>query len=45
MMAKVTIGQERLSCGMALVKDLCDESGQSDTTKMLGVGYTCITYK
>jgi len=44
MMAKVTIGQERLSCGMALVKDLCDESGQSDTHSCCNNLYTQVVF-
>ena len=44
MMAKVTIGQERLSCGMALVKDLCDESHQSDTHSCCNNLYTQVAF-
>ena len=44
MMAKVTIGQERLSCGMALVKDLCDESHQSDTHSCCDNRYTQVAF-
>ena len=44
MMAKVTIGQERLSCGMAPVKDLCDESHQSDTHSCCDNRYTQVAF-
>jgi len=44
MMAKVTIGQERLSCGMAPVKDLCDESHQSDTHSCCNNLYTQVAF-
>lgn len=44
MMAKVTIGQERLSCGMAPVKDLCDESGLSDTHSCCDNRYTQVAF-
>ena len=44
MMAKVTIGQERLSCGMAPVKDLCDESHQSDTHSCCNNRYTQVAF-
>ena len=44
MMAKVTIGQERLSRGMALVKDLCDESHQSDTHSCCNNLYTQVAF-
>ena len=44
MMAKVTIGQERLSCGMAAVKDLCDESHQSDTHSCCNNQYTQVDF-
>ncbi len=44
MMAKVTIGQERLSCGMALVKDLCDESHQSYTHSCCNNLYTQVAF-
>ena len=43
-MAKVTIGQERLSCGMAPVKDLCDESHQSDTHSCCDNRYTQVAF-
>lgn len=43
-MAKVTIGQEHLSCGMAVVKDLCDESGQSDTHSCCNNLYTQLAF-
>jgi len=44
MMAKVTIGQERLSCGMAPVKDLCDDSHQSDTHSCCNNLYTQVAF-
>ena len=44
MMAKVTIGQERLSCGMAAVKDLCDASHQSDTHSCCKNQYTQVDF-
>ena len=44
MIAKVTIGQERLSCGMAAVKDLCDESHQSDTHSCCNNQYTQVEF-
>ncbi len=44
MIAKVTIGQERLSCGMAAVKDLCDESHQSDTHSCCNNLYTQVAF-
>lgn len=44
MMAKVTIGQERLSCGMALVKDFCDETNQSDTHSCCNNRYTQVAF-
>ena len=44
MMAKVTIGQKRLSCGMAPVKDLCDESHQSDTHSCCNNLYTQVAF-
>ena len=44
MIAKVTIGQERLSCGMAPVKDLCDESHQSDTHSCCNNLYTQVAF-
>ena len=43
-MAKVTIGQARLSCGMAVVKDLCDESGQSNTHSCCNNLYTQVAF-
>jgi len=43
-MAKVTIGQERLSCGMAVVKDLCDESSQSNTHSCCNNLYTQVAF-
>ena len=43
-MAKVTIGQERLSCGMAPVKDLCDDSHQSDTHSCCNNLYTQVAF-
>ena len=44
MIAKVTIGQERLSCGMAAVKDLCDETHQSDTHSCCNNLYTQVAF-
>ena len=44
MIAKVTIGQERLSCGMAAVKDLCDESHKSDTHSCCNNQYTQVEF-
>ena len=44
MIAKVTIGQERLSCGMAAVKDLCDESHESDTNSCCNNQYTQVEF-
>ena len=44
MMAKVTIGQERLSCGMAPVKDLCEETGQSNTHSCCKNRYTQVEF-
>ena len=44
MMAKVTIGQEQLSCGMAPVKDLCDDSHQSDTHSCCNNLYTQVAF-
>ena len=44
MIAKVTIGQERLSCGMAPVKDLCDDSHQSDTHSCCNNLYTQVAF-
>lgn len=44
MIAKVTIGQERLSCGMAAVKDLCDESHKSDTHSCCNNQFTQVEF-